>query len=520
MANYPENQWLLESMIESLRNQIGRTCRQFVYPRGVTWILCILICLFGLSSWVAINGLWAEMPVLVPVLPEGDRLPSVLVIIAQFANVGPLIYLVISIATNCVKKKRVNIEVPAVFVIVLFGMVMCVLLAIFWDHTSVLFNKTRSVPLLVLSFGLSLVDCTSTVVYIPYMERFPDKYISALFMGEGFGALFPSLVALAQDSYNDNSTDTESLTVSGNQSTLSDKASSSNDGLLFSVDVFFVLLAIMTGISGVAFALLNWLPICRRSMVRRLSLTDKFHPLPGSRDSSPLGYVNSEPNSSENSNIFSDIENSPLILTPQSKKQFTFKDVIEQIKISPRANELISLTDMFIQIGWLNLLTNGAIPAISVFVFQPYGNSTYNLAVNLGMGAGPIAAFVAMFLPCVSRYFMVIWTLISSAFGVTIIILAALAPNKLPMMGSNWGSFIIVSYLIMYALYNYLFNLQIMLSILSTATLTYTKVSIARTLKDYGKASLVLCAISIQAGSCIGAVIFYFLVNNTTIFAS
>ena len=50
------------------------------------------------------------------------------------------------------------------------------------------------------------------------------------------------------------------------------------------------------------------------------------------------------------------------------------------------------------------------------------------------------------------------------------------------------------------------------------ATLTYTKVSIARTLKDYGKAALVICGGSIQVGSLIGAVIFYFLVNNTPIF--
>ena len=67
-------------------------------------------------------------------------------------------------------------------------------------------------------------------------------------------------------------------------------------------------------------------------------------------------------------------------------------------------------------------------------------------------------------------------------------------------------------------LYIVTFNLQIVLSILSTSTLSYTKVSIARTLKDYGKASLILCGISIQIGSCIGAVVFYFLVNNTTIF--
>ena len=433
-----ENHWLLESMMETIRNRVGRTFRQ-IYALVASWIPCILVCLFGLSSWLAINGLWAEMPALVPVLPEGERLPSMIVIIIQLANIGPMVYLITSSVTSYVKKKRVDLEIPAVFIIVLLGVVTCVLLAFFWDHKSFLFNKTRSVPLLVLSFFLALVDCTSTVVYIPYMERFPDRYISALFMGEGFGALFPSLVALVQGSYNN-------TTNSGNTSTVDDdnSTSSSDNGLLFSVDVFFVLLAIMTLISGGAFVLLNQLPSCKRLMVRRLNFADKFQPYyPPSRDSSPLGCV-SEPSSSENSNMFGDIENSPLILTQQSSKQFTFKEAIERVKISPRIKELVSLTDLFIQILWLNLLTNGAIPAVSVYVFLPYGNSTYHLATNLGIAANPIAAFIAMFLPCVSRIFTVIWTLVSSIFGVAIIVLAVVAPH-LPMVGSNWGSFIVVS---------------------------------------------------------------------------
>ena len=433
----PEKQWLLESMMESIRFQIGRTFRRLTYARGVAWISCILICMFGLSSWLAINGLWAEMPALVPVLPEGDRLPSMIVVIIQLANVGPLIYLVITLVAGCVKKKRVNLEVPAVIVIILLGIISCVLLAIFWDHTSVLLNKMRSVPLLVLSFFLALVDCMSTIVYIPYMERFPDKYISALFMGEGFGSLLPSLAALIQGSYKAGDTN--------NSTNVTNTSNSDDNGLLFSVDVFFVLLALMTAVSGVGFVLLNRLPSCRRLMVRRLSLNNKFQPLHTSRDSSPLGCVGSEPNSSENSNMFCDIENSPLILTPQSKKQFTLKGMIDNIEISPRTRELFLLADLFIITGWLNLFSNSAIPAVSVFVFQAYGNTTYHLAVNLGIAAAVVAAFIAMFLPCVSRYFTILWTFIASILSIAIIVLAAEAPEHLPMVGSNWGSFIIVS---------------------------------------------------------------------------
>ena len=426
--------------METIRNRVGRTFRQ-IYGLVASWIPCILVCLFGLSSWLAINGLWAEMPALVPVLPEGERLPSMIVIIIQLANIGPMIYLITSSVTSYVKKKRVDLEIPAVFIIVLLGVVTCVLLAFLWDHKSFLFNKTRSVSLLVLSFFLALVDCTSTLVYIPYMERFPDRYISALFMGEGFGALFPSLVALLQGSYNNI---TNNTTNSGNISTVNDdnSTSSSDNGLLFSVDVFFVLLAIMTLISGGAFVLLNQLPSCKRLMVRQLSLA---HPDACKLDSSSLGCT-SDPISSngKNSNMLGDIETSPLILTPQSNKQHTFKEVIGCVKISPRIKELFLLTDLLVQIAWLNLLTNGAIPAVSVFVFLPYGNSTYHLAANLGIVVGPIAAFATMFLPCVSRYFIILWTLISSTFGVAIIVLAALSPH-LPMVGSNWGDFIVVS---------------------------------------------------------------------------
>ncbi|XP_050837975.1 solute carrier family 52, riboflavin transporter, member 3 isoform X4 [Serinus canaria] len=50
----------------------------------------ILACAFGMGSWVAINGLWVEVPLLVTVLPEQWYLPSYITIIIQMANVGPL----------------------------------------------------------------------------------------------------------------------------------------------------------------------------------------------------------------------------------------------------------------------------------------------------------------------------------------------------------------------------------------------------------------------------------------------
>lgn len=48
-----------------------------------SWFNAILLIFFGFSSWIAINGLWMELPLLVNVLPEGWNLPAYLSILIQ-----------------------------------------------------------------------------------------------------------------------------------------------------------------------------------------------------------------------------------------------------------------------------------------------------------------------------------------------------------------------------------------------------------------------------------------------------
>lgn len=55
-------------------------------------VVNFLIILFGVSSWVAVNGLWVELPVLVDTLPESWQLASYIVITTQLANLGPLLF--------------------------------------------------------------------------------------------------------------------------------------------------------------------------------------------------------------------------------------------------------------------------------------------------------------------------------------------------------------------------------------------------------------------------------------------
>jgi riboflavin transporter 2 len=55
--------------------------------RHRTPLVDLLAVLFGISSWISINGLWVELPQLVQELPEGWALPSYLSIIVQVTSI-------------------------------------------------------------------------------------------------------------------------------------------------------------------------------------------------------------------------------------------------------------------------------------------------------------------------------------------------------------------------------------------------------------------------------------------------
>lgn len=69
-----------------------------------------------LASWIDLNGIWVELPLLVQVLPEGWNLPSYLTIIIQCANIGPLIFTVaVRLAPHKVK------DWPVIYLIITIG---------------------------------------------------------------------------------------------------------------------------------------------------------------------------------------------------------------------------------------------------------------------------------------------------------------------------------------------------------------------------------------------------------------
>lgn len=147
------------------------------------YVALFLIVLFGCCSWVAVNGIWSVSPVIWSLTPECRHLASITTVAVQLANIGPLFYLLVS--RVCYQGRERTCQTLTIYVLYVIGIVSCVLLAALWDRTSDVMGQEHSTALISLLFFLALVDCTSSVTFIPFMAQFPIHYLNALYIGEG-----------------------------------------------------------------------------------------------------------------------------------------------------------------------------------------------------------------------------------------------------------------------------------------------------------------------------------------------
>lgn len=311
----------------------------------------LLACLLGTGSWVAINGLWVELPLLVPAVPEGWLLPSYLTVVIQLANVGPLL---VSLAHRFLPG-RLN-EVGLIYALLCLGCLACLLLAFFWGETSVVGGSPHSVALLALLFCLALVDCTSSVTFLPYMRRLRPHYLTTYFVGEGLSGLLPGLVALGQGV---GVARCVNSSQAGNGTSLHVVYQSAR----FSACTFFLFLGGMMAVSLAAFILLNHLPAARRERAKEKYQARLQIEGPGD----VRGTVE------EGAAAHSAFRSSSC----------------------PRAQMVF----IFVVLAWVNGLTNGTMPAVQSYSCLPYGNFAFHLSATLAALANPLACFLGMFLP-------------------------------------------------------------------------------------------------------------------------
>lgn len=145
------------------------------------WIASLL---FGLSSWIAISGLWLELPILIQRLPEKWGLASQLTFAIQFANITVFVFC----ALKQISSTLFN-DVSATNFQLSLGVLACVSLIFGWDHQIWILGTNRSVILLVSTFCLAIIDCLSSVTFLPFVGRFRAVYLIPFLIGEGIFSL-------------------------------------------------------------------------------------------------------------------------------------------------------------------------------------------------------------------------------------------------------------------------------------------------------------------------------------------
>ena len=168
-------------------------------------------------------------------------------------------------------------EIPIICFVLSVGVIASFLLAFTWKETSFIDGKEYSTALIVLSFFLALVDCTSSVTFLPFMAFFPKECMTIYYIGEGMSGFLPSIVSLIQgvgekyyrcNTVNkiENSTKVLSITTSNNVTTFLNVTSSKNATVveveyfetfpLFSAQVFFFIIFALMLFSLFSFILL------------------------------------------------------------------------------------------------------------------------------------------------------------------------------------------------------------------------------------------------------------------------
>ena len=398
-------------------------------------VVCIIVVLFGMGSWISINGIFVELPILVEHLPEGWNLPSYMAVISQIANIGPIS---VTVANLCAPKKTK--ERPIVFVMLIIGTLSSILLAFFWSETSFIFGEERSTAFLSLVLFLSLVDCTSSVVFLPFMSLFKPPYMTIYFIGEGFSGLLPSLVALGQGAGNIKCINDSIVNSTTNETEYS--IQSVYVPPKFPLEDFFLFLFAMMVTCGVSFLLLNYLPYCKEEHAY-ITLYEK-----------KIEANTYELETSVATSVTAEVMKNNYIKQEDDNHQAQDKSIHVGVHSN---NSLISTTSdshskmskrvycfFLVLIGWINGLTNGVLISVQTYACLPYGPEAYHLSVTLINIVNPVACFIAFFLPVKSRRIIGSLTAIGSFISIYIIFVAASSPSP-PLIDSIMGDFIVVS---------------------------------------------------------------------------
>uniref|UniRef100_A0A8P0TSV4 Riboflavin transporter n=2 Tax=Canis lupus familiaris TaxID=9615 RepID=A0A8P0TSV4_CANLF len=377
-------------------------------PLGRLLSTHLLVALFGMGSWAAINGIWVELPVVVKDLPEGWSLPSYLSVLVALGNLGLLL---VTLWRRLAPGKSERVPIQVVQALSVVG---TALLAPLWHHVAPIAGQLHSVAFLTLASVLALACCASNVTFLPFLSHLPPPFLRSFFLGQGLSALLPCVLALLQGVGH-----LECLPASSNGTLWLPNDFPER----FPASTFFWVLTALLVTSAAAFqGLLLLLPSPPSASTAGLG-SDLRVRTPGVEEEEE------------------EEEASPLQESPNQAAGAPPSP-------DPDAHRLLSVHSACL-LGLLaitNALTNGVLPSVQSFSCLPYGRLAYHLAVVLGSAANPLACFLAMGVLCRSLAGLGGLSVLGMLFGSYLMALAILSPCP-PLVGTSAGVVLVVSVL-------------------------------------------------------------------------
>lgn len=276
---------------------------------------------------------------------------------------------------------------------------------------------------------MAAVDCSSRVLYLPFMARLKSTYLTSFFIGEGLSGFIPSILALIQG-------------VGGNPECIVNEFGNSTAVIpdpVFSVDTFLYIMAAFSMASFIAFVLLNHPGLVSKSLAEPVSSVNKSLRNKNGEERLEPFYQ---------STLWSEEEAGVSFLNrgdqnnQSSRRRRPITQVEPVIESNRSAGELCYLLVLQTVICGLS---NGVFPAIQSYSCLPYGNETYHWTVTLSSMANPAVCFLMFCLPKAGKLAVTLSALAGVAISSYVMQTAVLSPNP-PLVGTTEGEVILVSF--------------------------------------------------------------------------
>ena len=350
----------------------------------------------------------------------------------------------------------------------LIGIISCILLGTYWRKTAFVFGQQRSVYFFAFVYVFAFVDCTTSVLYIPYMRHYKNKYMFPFFAGEGLSGLVPSLLSLSQGLFHYQSHKILKEEFESDTDYRNELERIQNESLNFPVSYYIYFLSITIAISWISYILLNLDFIVKDERIQN-----------------ELGEITpiNQANNGSNENVKIEDANSLVMKISYSRR---------------------SLYKLIVMQAYISCLTNGVMSSLQTYTAKPYGEVPYRIANNTALIANPVACLIGYYL---DRKFKINYIYISMTIGtcscIYLFSLALLSPNPF-LVNTSFGSFLMILCWTMF-----------------TGFFSFSKTMIASTLrKSNMENSLFYYGIFTQIGSTIGAISIFCLVIFTKLFKS